>query len=129
MGGGVVEGLLDDVGESGGGVEGGFGLGEVGAFLVDAGDGLLGGLELGRVEDLGEAGEGEVVVVAQVEGGDGGVEEVFEECVGERWGGGRFVRLVCVLVGHMGIVAHRPRGARGKLGSAGILRTGGVGVG
>ena len=78
----VVEGLLDDVGQAGGGVEGGFGVGEGGAFMVDAGDGLLGGLELGRVEDLGEAGEGEVVVVAQVEGGDGGVEEVFEECVG-----------------------------------------------
>ncbi len=120
MGGGVVEGLLDDVGEAGGGVEGGFGVGEIGALLVDAGDGLLGGLEVGGVEDLGEAGEGEVVVVAQVEGGDGGVEEVFEECVGEGW----FVGLICMLVGHVGIVAHRPWGARGKLGSAGILRTG-----
>ena len=125
MGGGVVEGVLDDVGQAGGGVEGGFGLGEGGAFLVDAGDGLLGSLEIGRVEDLGEAGEGEVVVVAQIEGGDGGVEEVFEESVCE----GGFVGLICVVVFHVGIVAHRPLGARGKLGSAWILRMGGVGAG
>ncbi|PCI08596.1 hypothetical protein COB72_08075 [bacterium] len=72
------DGLFYDVGEAGGGVVGGFGGDELGAFLVDVFDGLLGGLEGIGGEDGGDLGESEGVVVAEVEGGDGGVEEIGE---------------------------------------------------
>ncbi len=69
-------------------------------------------------------GEGEGVVVAQVEGGDGGVEEISQQGVGEGWLW--LVDLLCVHL-HGGIVADRLGGTRGKWWSAGILRTGVVG--
>ena len=70
------DGLFDDVGEAGCGVVGGLGGDELGAFLVDVFDGLFGGLEGFGGEDGGDLGESQGVVVAQVEGRDGGVEEI-----------------------------------------------------
>ena len=58
--------------------------------------------------------------VAQGEGGDGRVEEVFEEFVGE---GDCWFDLVC-FVFHVSIVAGRRGGSREKCWSAWILRTG-----
>ena len=57
--------------------------------------------------------------VAQVERGDGGVEEVVEEGFGEGWW---CVCVVWIMV-HAGIVACGVRGTRGSLGIARILRT------
>jgi len=82
------DGLFDDVGEAGEGVEFCFGFEEGGAFGVDFFDGFFGVVEVVGVEDSADGGEGEVVVVAQVEGRDGGVEEVLEEGVGEFGGRG-----------------------------------------
>ena len=76
--------LLGDVGEGGDGGEAGLELGELGALFVDLGEAGFEVLELGGVDELDELGEGEVVVVAQVEGGDGGIEEVADEGVGKR---------------------------------------------
>ena len=89
MGGGLGA-LLGDAAESRDGGEAGLELGELRALFVDLGETGFEVLELGGVDELGELGEGEVVVVAQVEGGDGGVEEVADEGVGE--GGRGFVR-------------------------------------
>ncbi len=95
--GGGFGALLGDAGEGGDGGEAGFELGQLGSGFVDLGEAGLEVLELGGVDELGELGEGEVVVVAQVERGDGGVEEVADEGVGKRrdlglgirdWGGG-----------------------------------------
>ncbi len=79
------------------------------------------------------------MVVAEVEGGDGGVEEVAGEVGGEgrqRSGdadisprgsgearGFELVDFVCVDL-HGGIIADRRGGTRGEWGRAGILRTG-----
>jgi len=60
---------------------------EVGAGGADLLDGGLEEGELGGFEDGEELVEGELVVVAEVEGVDGGIEEVSDEGVGE--GGGR----------------------------------------
>ncbi|MCA9276248.1 MAG: hypothetical protein KDA29_09500 [Phycisphaerales bacterium] len=67
----------------------GLGLDNAGARGVDALDEIAGAVEGGGLEELGEFVEGEMVELAEVEGGDGGVEEVFEELVGE---GGRGIR-------------------------------------
>lgn len=85
-------------------------------------------------EDGGELVERAGVDLAEVEGRDRRVGEVFEELVGEV---DRFV-LVClcvvdvavliVLFVHGGIVAHSAIGTRGKWGRTGSLRTG-VGFG
>lgn len=55
--------------------------------------------------------------LAEVDGGDRGVGEVFEELVGE----GRL--WLCCIVHHAGIVAQQRGGTREELGSAETLRT------
>tara|TARA_R110002072_G_scaffold42064_22_gene119120 strand:- start:117 stop:317 length:201 start_codon:yes stop_codon:yes gene_type:complete len=65
------------LGDSGEGFEGGgFGLGldEPYAGLVDLGDGGGEGLEVGGLDEGEEIGEGDVVDVAEVEGGEGAVQ-------------------------------------------------------
>jgi len=61
----------------------GLGLHELAAGAGDGFDGALGSVELLGVDDGIELFERELVVVAQVEDGDGWVDEVFEEGVGE----------------------------------------------
>ncbi len=72
------------------------------------------------------------MVVAQVEGGDGWVEQVLQQVVGEGWLLGLVV-LVCWFVlcvdHHAGIVACRRSGTRGEWGRSMILRTGVESVG
>jgi len=52
---------------------------QLGAFIADFRDTLLGeGIVLGA-EDVAQLGEGEIVEVAQVERGDGWVDEVLEK--------------------------------------------------
>ena len=51
--------------------------------MRDAFDGFDGSLVGFGLEEVGELEEGEVVKIAEVEGGEGGVLEVFEELVGE----------------------------------------------
>jgi hypothetical protein len=75
--------VFEQVGHAGEGEGFGFGLDELAPGLGDGFDGALGGLELLGVDDGFEFGEGEVVVVAQVEGADGWVEQVLEEAGGE----------------------------------------------
>jgi len=73
--------VFEDVGEAGGGEGLGFGGDEISARnrdTLDGGDGFAVGL---RFEQVGELEEGDLVDVAHGEGGDGGVEEVFEEVV------------------------------------------------
>ena len=66
----------------------GLGLQELASCAGDGFDGALGDMERLGVDDGVELGEGELVVVAEVEDADGRVEEVFEEVVGE-FGRGR----------------------------------------
>lgn len=61
----------------------GLGLHELAAGAGDGFDGALGSVELLGVDDGIELFERELVVVAQVEDGDGWVDEVFEKGVGE----------------------------------------------
>ena len=61
----------------------GLGFDDRGAGCVDALGCVLCAAELVGLEEVGELGEGEVVEFAEFEGGDGGVEEVFEEGGGE----------------------------------------------
>ncbi len=84
--GGGLGAVAEEVGEAGGGEGLGFVLGEGAAGGVDAGEAGAGVVELGRGEQIVELVEGEVVELAEFGGGDGGVEEVFDEG-GE--GGGR----------------------------------------
>ena len=75
--------------ELGDGGEAGLDRCQLGAFVVDLLEAGLEVLELGRVDELEELGERKAVVIAQVECGDRGVEEIADECVGERgrdWG-------------------------------------------
>ena len=92
LGGGFADGLgvlgcfglvFAEVGEAGEGEGLGLGLDELAACVVDGFDGLPGDPELFGVDDGGELGEVQVVVVAQVECADGGVEKVLEDVVGE----------------------------------------------
>ncbi len=87
----------------------GFGVGfdEVGAGCVDAVHAGLGGFEGVGFEQVGERVEGEMVELAEVEGGDGGVEEVVEEVVSEIVGEGR------------GLVRRGGRGRGGRGGGIG----------
>jgi hypothetical protein len=73
------------------------------ARSADPLDVVFGDSEIFRLDELDELGKIEVVVVAQIEGGDGGIEEVFEECVGELWFG--LIGCVCGCHLHAGIVA------------------------
>lgn len=89
-----------------------------GVDVLEGSDGLLIGF---RLKDCRELGEFEGMELAELEGGDRGIEEVFEEFAGQLW-----------LIGicHAGIFAGRLGGTRGKWTSAGSLRTGrGVGGG
>jgi hypothetical protein len=98
--------VLEQVGHPREGEGLGFGLDELAPSAGDGLDGLFGDAELVGAEDAREVGQGEVVVVAQVEGADGRVEQVLEEVVGEDWL--LWLCLVCLCVGvdaHDGIVA------------------------
>jgi hypothetical protein len=83
---------------------------------VDALDGVAGAEELVGLEDGRELREFELVDLAQIERGEGWVEEVLEELAGEFVR--RFVRV------HVRIFAHRRSGTRGDWGRMGSLRTG-----
>ncbi|MCR9075003.1 MAG: hypothetical protein NXI07_03090 [bacterium] len=80
--------VFEQVGHAGEGVCFGLGLQELASRAGDGFDGALGDAERLGVDDGVELGEGELVVVAEVEDADGWVEEVFEEVVGE-FGRGR----------------------------------------
>ena len=106
-------------------------------------------MELGGLEDVGELREFEVVDLAELEGAERGVEEVFEEfacelgvrrrrrksgrrrtltpalSLGEREGGLCAFGWLIVRV-HPRMFAHRRDGTRGKLRRTRCLRTGGV---
>lgn len=82
----VFGGLLGDFVEAGFGGELGFVVYELGASGVDVFEGLGELLELRGVHDFDDLVEGEGVILAEVEGGDGGVEKVSDEGVGELWG-------------------------------------------
>lgn len=75
--------VFELVGEAGGCQGLGFGFDDCGSCGVDALEGLDGLLEGFGFEDSCEFGQGELVQVAQVEGGDGGVEEVLHQGVGD----------------------------------------------
>jgi len=116
---GVLGGLgfvFELIGEACGREGAGFGFDQGFAGVGDAFDGIACAVEVFGVEDGCELGEFEVVELAEFEGGEGGVEEVFEELAGE------FVR--CVVRVHAGIFAERRSGTRGDWGRAGSLRTG-----
>ena len=109
--------VFAEVGEAGEGEGLGLGFHELAAGAGDLFDGLLGERELLGVDDGAELGEGEVVVVAQVECADGGVEEILEKEVGEGWFfdrfGGRIGGWICCCVHHhAGIVAWMTLGTR-----------------
>jgi len=75
--------VFEDVGEAGGGEGAGLGLDDGLAGGADALD-CFGGLFEGfGFEDGCEFDEGEAVDLAHVEGGEGGVGEVFEEIIGK----------------------------------------------
>lgn len=69
--------------EAGLGERSGFGVEQGGAGGVDAGRVMHGGLVVARFEQVGELLEREVVEAAQLQGRDGGVEEVLEQGVAE----------------------------------------------
>ncbi len=132
-GGGFVFELIE---QADGGQRSRLGLGEAGAGVGDAFDRDGGSLKGLGFEDGGELVERAGVDLAEVEGRDRRVGEVFEELVGQV---DRFV-LVClcataiavldvlvVFSVHGGIVAHSAIGTRGKCGRTGSLRTG-VGI-
>jgi len=75
--------VFEDVGEAGGCQGAGFGVDDGSAGGVDALEGALGGLEGFGFEGGGELGEGDLVEVAEIQRRDRGVEEVFQECVGD----------------------------------------------
>ena len=52
-------------------------------------------------EDCGELGEGEVVELAELERGEGWVEEVFEEVVGELGDGAGWLKTPSVAPRHL----------------------------
>lgn len=79
----IFGGLLCDFVEAGFGGELGFVVDELGASGVDVFEGVGELFELRGVHDFDDLIEGEGVVVAEVEGGDGGVEEVADEGVGK----------------------------------------------
>ncbi len=86
MGFGVGRGLwfvFEDVGEAGGCQGAGFGFEDFLTGCVDALEGFFGGDEGFGFEGGCKFGEGDLVEVAQVERGDGGVEEVLQKCVGD----------------------------------------------
>ncbi|MBM90942.1 MAG: hypothetical protein CMJ35_04920 [Phycisphaerae bacterium] len=99
--------VLAEVGEARDGEGFGFGLHELAPGAGDGFDHLFGGFELLGVDDVDELVEGKVVIVAQIEGADGGVEEVFEEVVGEGWCLAR-VGLLAVLGGFTDIGMKTP---------------------
>ena len=108
--------VFAEVGEAGEGDGDGFGLGlhELAPGAGDIFDGLLCERKLLGVDDGAELGKREVVVVAQVECADGGVEEILEQVVcegwfaawfGERFGGWIGGWMWCCVHHHGGIVA------------------------
>lgn len=115
------------LGDSGEGFEGGgFGLGldELGAGLVDLGDGRREGLEVGGLDEGEEVGEGDVVDVAEVEGGEGAVEEVSRELGRELDGWLSVVGCVCVHL-HGGIMRDEDWRLKGGVGERGDFAHGG----
>ncbi len=113
----------------------GLGLHEFAAGVGNRFDCALRDLELLGLDDVVELWEGQAVVVAQVEGGDGWVEQILQQVVGEGWLLGLVV-LVCwfwcrfwfwfglCVDHHAGIVACRRSGTRGERGRSMVLRTG-----
>lgn len=89
----VLRVLACDIVETGFGCEAGFVLDELGALGADELEGGFEVGELGRVDDVDQCVEREVVVVAEIEGGDCGIEEVAHEGVGE--GGGDWGLATC----------------------------------
>jgi len=109
----VFEQVADACGGEGSGLGGEYGLTR-GVDALDVCDGLF---VCFGFEEVGEFGELVVVELAEIEGGEGGVEEVLEERVCEF---GFFV------VRHASIFAQRRGGTSGKWSRAGSLRTGRV---
>ncbi|MHA7811869.1 MAG: hypothetical protein ACX94C_00545 [Phycisphaerales bacterium] len=77
--GGCFWAVAEEVGEAGCGEGLGFVLEECAPDGVGAGETGAGVFELGGGEEAVELVEGEVVELAELGGGDGGVEEVFDE--------------------------------------------------
>jgi len=113
--------LAAEVGETGSREGSGFVLDERGSCGVDAlevGQGALEGLGL---EDDGELFEGEVVDVAEVEGGEVGAEEVEEEGAGEVADGVGVVEVSLVCVRRLVRLHHGELKTGGGGGSRGWL--------
>lgn len=105
---GVLGGLglvFELIGEACGREGAGFGFDQGFTGVGNAFDGFACAVEVFGVEDGCELGEFEVVELAEFEGGEGGVDEVFEE------GAGEFVRRVVRV--HVRIFAHRRGDTRG----------------
>ena len=77
--GGCFGAVAEEVGEACGGEGLGLVLEECAAGCVGAGEAGAGVVELGGGEEVVELVEGELVELAELGGGDGGVEEVLDE--------------------------------------------------
>lgn len=138
--------VFELIGEACGREGAGFGFDQGFAGAGDAFDGIACAVEVIGVEDGCELGEFEVVELAEFEGGEGGVEEVFEEGACELGGRRGEALTTCLPFGlspgeredgfvwfgvavHAGIFAERRCGTRGDWGRTGSLRTGrGIGT-